>query len=107
MIVFVATFIQHADRHSRRDLSRQYGKNGWIARVTRFINDILLSAPSIVIGLFVTTVYVAQVGHFSDGQDLCPRVNCDPVVVRTTEHAPARRAACARPQWPLARRCGK
>ena len=43
----------------------EYGRRGWVAPVTRFINDILLSAPSIVIGLFVYTVYVVQVGHFS------------------------------------------
>lgn len=43
----------------------EFGQRGWLASVTRFINDILLSAPSIVIGLFVYTVYVAKVGHFS------------------------------------------
>src|SRR3954471_9124848 len=43
----------------------EFGKDGWIARATRFINDILLSAPSIVIGLFIYTVYVAKFEHFS------------------------------------------
>src|SRR5207302_9688048 len=43
----------------------EYGKRGWIAPATRFINDVLLSAPSIVIGLFVYSVYVARVRHFS------------------------------------------
>jgi len=43
----------------------EYGRGGWLARSTRFINDILLSAPSIVIGLFIYTVYVARVEHFS------------------------------------------
>lgn len=43
----------------------EYGQRSWLGRVTRFINDILLSAPSIVIGLFVYAVYVAQVGNFS------------------------------------------
>ncbi|HEX8962964.1 MAG TPA: phosphate ABC transporter permease PstA [Rhodocyclaceae bacterium] len=43
----------------------EYGQRSWLGRITRFINDILLSAPSIVIGLFVYAVYVAQVGNFS------------------------------------------
>src|SRR6185503_6091964 len=43
----------------------EYGRRGWLAGATRFLNDVLLSAPSIVIGLFVYSVYVAQVGHFS------------------------------------------
>src|SRR5690348_17350329 len=42
----------------------EYGKGKALASVTRFINDILLSAPSIVLGLFVYTVYVAQAQHF-------------------------------------------
>ena len=43
----------------------EYGKFTWLGSATRFINDILLSAPSIVIGLFVYAIYVAQVGKFS------------------------------------------
>ena len=43
----------------------EYGQRGWLAPATRFINDILLSAPSIVIGLFVYAVYVSQAKHFS------------------------------------------
>ena len=43
----------------------EFGRKGWLAPATRFVTDILLSAPSIVIGLFVYTVYVAQVKHFS------------------------------------------
>ena len=43
----------------------EFGNRGWLAPTTRFINDILLSAPSIVIGLFVYEVYVVSVGHFS------------------------------------------
>src|SRR5439155_3484008 len=42
----------------------EYGRSGWLASATRFLNDVLLSAPSIVIGLFVYSVYVARVGHF-------------------------------------------
>src|SRR5689334_5577057 len=43
----------------------EFGRTGWLAPATRFINDILLSAPSIVIGLFVYEVVVHRVGHFS------------------------------------------
>jgi phosphate transport system permease protein len=65
----------------------EYGKNGWIARATRFINDILLSAPSIVIGLFIYTVYVAKVEHFSGwAGSFALALIAIPVVVRTTEN---------------------
>jgi len=43
----------------------EYEQRGWLARTTRFVNDILLSAPSIVIGLFVYSVVVAQLKSFS------------------------------------------
>src|SRR6185295_18395655 len=43
----------------------EFGSRGWLAPVTRFINDILLSAPSIIIGLFIYQIYVFRVGHFS------------------------------------------
>ena len=43
----------------------EYGRQGALAGCTRFVNDILLSAPSIVLGLFVYTLVVAQMGHFS------------------------------------------
>ncbi|HEY9278651.1 MAG TPA: phosphate ABC transporter permease PtsA, partial [Eoetvoesiella sp.] len=39
----------------------EYGQRGWLAPATRFLNDVLLSAPSIVIGLFIYAIYVAQV----------------------------------------------
>jgi len=45
----------------------EFGSRGWLAPVTRFINDILLSAPSIVVGLFVYEVYVIQTGIFPPG----------------------------------------
>ncbi|NBR30179.1 MAG: phosphate ABC transporter permease PstA, partial [Betaproteobacteria bacterium] len=64
----------------------EFGRRGWLAPATRFINDILLSAPSIVIGLFVYSVYVAQVGHFSGwGGALALSLIVIPVVVRTTD----------------------
>jgi len=65
----------------------EYGKDTWVARATRFVNDILLSAPSIVIGLFVYTVFVLRVGHFSGWAGaLALAVIAIPVVVRTTEN---------------------
>jgi phosphate transport system permease protein len=64
----------------------EYGQRGWLAPSTRFINDVLLSAPSIVIGLFVYAVYVAQVGHFSAWAGaLALAIIVVPVVVRTTD----------------------
>lgn len=64
----------------------EFGRRGWLAPATRFINDILLSAPSIVIGLFIYSVYVAQVGHFSGwGGALALSLIVIPVVVRTTD----------------------
>ncbi len=65
----------------------EYGKSGWLAPTTRFINDILLSAPSIVIGLFVYEVAVNTVGHFSGwAGSLALSLIVIPVVVRTTEN---------------------
>ena len=64
----------------------EYGRASWLSTVVRFINDILLSAPSIVIGLFVYEVMVVTMGHFSawaGGAALALLVL--PVVVRTTE----------------------
>ena len=43
----------------------EYGEESWFAQLTRFVTDIMLSAPSIVIGLFVYAIYVAQAKHFS------------------------------------------
>src|SRR5262249_4154511 len=43
----------------------EYGKTNGLAQTIRFINDILLSAPSIVVGLFVYVILVEQMGHFS------------------------------------------
>ena len=64
----------------------EFGRRGWLAPATRFINDILLSAPSIVIGLFVYTIYVAQVRHFSAwAGSIALSLIVIPVVVRTTD----------------------
>ena len=64
----------------------EYGRHDWLTSVVRFINDILLSAPSIVIGLFIYEVMVAPMGHFSGiAGAVALAVIVIPVVVRTTE----------------------
>jgi phosphate transport system permease protein len=64
----------------------EYGKKSWLASATRFLNDVLLSAPSIVIGLFVYTVYVAHARHFSGWAGaIALALIVIPVVVRTTD----------------------
>jgi phosphate transport system permease protein len=64
----------------------EYGQHGRIAGVVRFINDILLSAPSIIIGLFVYDIMVLQMGHFSGWAGaVALAILVVPVVVRTTE----------------------
>ena len=64
----------------------EYGRYDRLTFVVRFINDILLSAPSIVIGLFIYEVMVAQMGHFSGWAGaVALAVIVVPVVVRTTE----------------------
>jgi phosphate transport system permease protein len=65
----------------------EYGQAGWLGNTTRFINDILLSAPSIVIGLFVYAIVVAPMGGFSGYAGiLALTLIVIPVVVRTTEN---------------------
>src|SRR5438477_8164910 len=64
----------------------EYGRHDRLTSVVRFINDILLSAPSIVIGLFVYEIIVAPMGHFSGWAGaVALAVIVIPVVVRTTE----------------------
>jgi len=64
----------------------EYGRYNKVTHVIRFINDILLSAPSIIIGLFVYELVVAPMGHFSGfAGSLALAVLVIPVVVRTTE----------------------
>ncbi len=65
----------------------EYGSESQIATVIRFVNDLLLSAPSIVIGLFVFAIYVANVRHFSGwAGSFALALIAVPVVVRTTEN---------------------
>lgn len=88
----------------------EFGRSGWLAPSTRFINDILLSAPSIVVGLFVYEAYVFHVKHFSAFAGiLALSLIVIPVVIRTTENMlklvpdSLREAAAAlgAPQWKI------
>ncbi|MES2090432.1 MAG: phosphate ABC transporter permease PstA [Pseudomonadota bacterium] len=65
----------------------EYGQKGWLGSVTRFINDILLSAPSIVVGLFIYSAVVAHNKSFSGWAGvLALALIVVPVVIRTTEN---------------------
>ena len=86
----------------------EYGQRSWFGEAVRFVNDILLSAPSIVLGLFVYTLVVARAGHFSAmAGALSLALIVLPVVVRTTDEmlrlvpAQMREAALSLgvPQW--------
>ena len=91
----------------------EYGRRGWLAPATRFLNDVLLSAPSIIIGLFIYAVYVAQVGHYSGwAGSFALAILVIPVVVRSTDNMlllvpnSLREAAAALgcPQWRIVTR---
>jgi phosphate transport system permease protein len=65
----------------------EYGEVSMFAKVTRFVTDIMLSAPSIVIGLFIYAIYVANVQHFSGwAGSFAISLIAIPVVVRTTDN---------------------
>ena len=65
----------------------EYGQKTWLGRVTQFINDILLSAPSIVIGLFIYAVVVARFKSFSGWAGVFAlSLIVIPIVIRTTEN---------------------
>ena len=65
----------------------EYNVKGWLASITRFVNDILLSAPSIVIGLFVYAVVVSRFKSFSGWAGVMAlALIVIPVVIRTTEN---------------------
>ena len=64
----------------------EYARNSKLAEFVRFINDVLLSAPSIIIGLFVYGVVVVSVGHFSAWAGIIAlAIIATPIIVRTTE----------------------
>src|SRR5579872_871855 len=86
----------------------EYARGSWLGEVVRFINDILLSAPSIIIGLFVYEAMVVRMGHFSAWAGAAAlAIIMIPVVMRTTEDmlrlvpAALREAAAAlgAPKW--------
>ncbi|MBI3545013.1 MAG: phosphate ABC transporter permease PstA, partial [Gammaproteobacteria bacterium] len=88
----------------------EYGGRSYVANTIRFINDILLSAPSIIIGLFVYELVVVKLGHFSGlAGALALAIIMLPVVIRTTEEMlrlvpnPLREAALAlgAPRWKM------
>lgn len=65
----------------------EFGRHTWLGHTTRFVNDLLLSAPSIIAGLFIYEIYVAKVGHFSAISGVFAlALIVVPVVVRTTEN---------------------
>lgn len=89
----------------------EYGEKNWFSDLTRFVTDIMLSAPSVVIGLFVYAIYVAQIKHFSGwAGTMAISLIAIPVVVRTTDNMLAlvptslREAAFAlgAPRWKVA-----
>ncbi len=64
----------------------EYSNKHWLGETIRFVNDILLSAPSIVLGLFVYTIMVAQMGHYSAWAGAVALAFIAlPVIVRTTD----------------------
>jgi phosphate transport system permease protein len=86
-MVAVATFISTPIGILAGIYLAEFGKEALVATLVRFINDILLSAPSIVIGLFIYTMVVARVQHFSGwAGSFALALLAIPVVVRTTEN---------------------
>ena len=87
LMVMLATFIGTPIGIMAGIYLAEYDSKGWLANVTRFVNDILLSAPSIVIGLFVYAVVVSRFKSFSGlAGALALALIVIPVVIRTTEN---------------------
>nr|HPL79578.1 ABC transporter permease subunit [Burkholderiaceae bacterium] len=87
LMVSLATFIGAPIGIMAGIYLAEYDPHGWLASVTRFVNDILLSAPSIVIGLFVYAVVVARFKTFSGWAGVIAlALIVIPVVIRTTEN---------------------
>lgn len=108
IMVALATFVSTPIGVMAGVYLAEYDARGWLANTTRFVNDILLSAPSIVIGLFVYTVVVARFKSFSGYAGVVAlALIVIPVVIRTTENmlvlvpASLREAAYAlgTPKW--------
>ncbi len=111
MMVGVATLISTPIGIFAGVYLAEYGEESRFAQVTRFVTDIMLSAPSIVIGLFVYAIYVANIRHFSGwAGSFAIALIAIPVVVRTTDNMLAlvpnslREAAFAlgAPRWKVA-----
>ena len=87
LMVILATFVATPVGIMAGVYLVEYDPKGWIGRTTRFVNDILLSAPSIVIGLFVYAVVVARFKQFSGWAGVASlALIVVPVVIRTTEN---------------------
>ncbi len=87
LMVILATFVGTPIGVMAGIYLAEFDTHGWLASLTRFVNDILLSAPSIVIGLFVYSVVVAQFKSFSGYAGiLALALIVIPVVIRTTEN---------------------
>ncbi len=108
LMVLLATFVGAPIGIMAGIYLAEFDQHGWLAKLTRFVNDILLSAPSIVIGLFVYAVVVMRFKSFSAYAGIMAlALIVIPVVVRTTENmlqlvpAALREAAYAlgAPKW--------
>ena len=87
LMVLLATFVGTPIGIMAGIYLAEYNTKGWLASITRFVNDILLSAPSIVIGLFVYTVVVSQFKSYSGWAGVMAlALIVIPVVIRTTEN---------------------
>jgi phosphate transport system permease protein len=87
LIVSMATFVGTPIGVMAGIYLAEYDTHGWLASLTRFVNDILLSAPSIVIGLFVYAVVVSQFKSYSGWAGVMAlALIVIPVVIRTTEN---------------------
>lgn len=86
MMLCVATFIGTPIGILAGTYMAEYGRYSRLANATRFLNDVLLSAPSIVIGLFIYALFVAPMQHYSGwAGSLALSLLVIPVVVRTTD----------------------
>jgi phosphate transport system permease protein len=87
LMVTLATFVATPIGIMAGIYLAEYDPKGWLGSLTRFVNDILLSAPSIVIGLFVYAVVVARFKSFSGWAGVMAlALIVVPVVIRTTEN---------------------
>ncbi len=87
MMVIVSTLISTPFGIMTGIYLAEYGDTNWLGRTTRFVVDMMLSAPSIVIALFVYAVYVAQVKHFSGwAGSFALSLIAVPVIVRSTDN---------------------